>query len=145
MNLKLYSLSIVVMAVIVFTQVSFSRVSISVFLVAALIFWIPFYFAARRGQPPTKSETVMATLWMWFRRLLCWFAAVGFASGGIYLMLNADLSKGLFESIFVPLFVLWIAAFLAYVGLVGQGLNRAQFLDDLRLYRENKKRYKWKW
>ena len=36
-----------------------------------------------------------------------------------------------------------MGAFMIYVGIFGQGNRRYDYKDDLKLHRENKKRYKW--
>lgn len=106
---------------------------------------MPFYFASKRSGVPTVTETVIATVWLWFRRLMCWLGALGFAVVGVSLVATGRMSNGLLETVGAPLFCALMAMFLFYIGLVGQGNNQAQFKDDIQLHGENKKRYKWKW
>lgn len=145
MNWLIYILFVLVLGVFLFAQTPFNRTSVSVFLIAVLIFSMPFYFASKRSGQPTTTEAVIATVWLWFRRLVCWVGALGFAATSVWLVVKADMSNGFFETVGAPLFCAFMAMFLFYVGLVGQGNNRAQWKDDIRLHKENKQRYKWKW
>jgi hypothetical protein len=42
-------------------------------------------------------------------------------------------------------FILLLVTFFGFVGVVGQGWNRFSFKDDIALYKEVKKKYKWKY
>lgn len=144
MNGLIYILFVLVLGVFHFAHTPFNRTSASIFLIAAFIFSMPFYFASKRSGQPTAAETVIATVWLWFRRLVCWFGALGFAAVSVWLVAKADMSNGLFETVGAPLFCAFMAMLLFYVGLVGQGYNRGHWKDDVQLHKENKQRYKWK-
>ncbi len=88
------------------------------------------------NRPAGRLETVMASCWLWFRRIvsatvggLVLVAAIwGTLSGADWRMLG-----GLY----------FLALFILYVGWFGQGNSRAHFNDDVALHRQNRRRYRW--
>lgn len=103
--------------------------------IAAALLGIPLYFETRnRSLPPSIAERVFASAWVWFRRVTC----VGF---GLVLLLAA--LPHIQSEFAMSALLSALGAFSIYVGIFGQGPNRARFDDDISLHRENKRRYKW--
>ena len=145
MNWKLYILFIAVVGVVLFSRTSIGSLPVIVYMVAALVLAIPFYFVARRSETPTATETVLATLWLWLRRLLCWFMALGLAVVGIVRLLSFDPSKDIIVGIGVPILMFLAALMLGFIGWFGMPNGSRRLPDYIRSYQENKQRYKWKW
>lgn len=110
----------------------------------ALLAAIPWYFGTRdRTRPPSQVEKVLATLWVWLRRL------VGFTVGGA-LMIGAfstatsnPAGKSLTDIWLAVLALIAGGIFIFYLGFFGQGPKRSELGDDIRLHSENKRRYRW--
>jgi len=145
MNWKLYILFITVVGIALFSRTTIGSLPVIVYVVAALVFAIPFYFMARRSEAPTTTETVMATLWLWLRRLLCSFMALGLAVVGIVLLLTFDLSKGIIAGVVMPITAVLMGLICAFIGWFGVPNHGRRLPDYIRSYKENKQRYKWKW
>ena len=104
-----------------------------------------FYFTSRRHRPATASETAFATLWLWFRRILCFGTAPLLGAGAIAMLFDPPSPDSTFTNVALPLLTALIALFVAYVGVVGCGPRQLDWKDDIELHRENKRRYKWRW
>jgi hypothetical protein len=111
----------------------------------AALFAIPLYFEIRRPKAPTPTETFLATVWLWIRRTL------GTVMAAIFISLSygsafGSLSKnsGLGGRLMVAVITLIMAIAMIYFAWVGQGPRRGQWKDDIKLHKENKRRYKWK-
>lgn len=105
---------------------------------------VPLYLGTRnRNKNPSATEQSVALVWLVFRRVLA------FAVGGLIVAvgLSALVSPELFPELESPRVsgALGIATgvFVLYAGWFGQGGSRYAFRDDLKLHRENKKRYGW--
>ena len=104
-------------------------------LVTALFAAIPWYFGTRnRLTEPDSLERLLASLWVWFRRF------VGIGAGVLFLWAGWDIAH---SDTLVGGGIASLGLFCIYVGIVGQGRNRAAWHDDIALYHDNKRRYKW--
>lgn len=100
------------------------------------------YFGTRdRSRPPSTAERVFAYLWIWIRRAVCWLAGGAFVYRGAYGLISSEVT-GEAPSWWVRLFTILLGVFLIYVGFVGQGNTRSALQDDVKLHKENKRRYK---
>ncbi len=115
-----------------------------VFLFAAGLGAVPWYFETRdRTASPSSAELILATLWLWLRRL------VGFGVGGYFLFgafstVTTNPEKKSFDDMWLAALALAVAGVcFLYLGYFGQGHIRSELRDDIRLHSENKKRYKW--
>jgi len=145
MGWRVYFLFIGLVATGLFLRNPINRVTVSIYLVFAVMAAIPFYFTSRRHKPPTASETAFATLWLWFRRILCFGMAPLLGAGAIAMLFDPPSPDNTFTNIALPLLTALIALFVAYVGVVGSGPRQLDWKDDIELHRENKRRYKWPW
>lgn len=117
-----------------------------VFAIAAILLAIPWYLSSRdRSRPPSSTELLVASGWVWFRRIVCCgigVLCVVFASGPwVFGLKGMPIWKAL----------LWTVGFLvsgllvAAVGVFGYG---ARYYGDSRgarkLHAENRTRYKWR-
>ena len=105
--------------------------------VIAALAAIPWYFGTRnRSTEPSRSERFFATLWVWFRRV------VGVCAGVIFLWAGWGIAHSR-VNLFAGMTIASLGLFCFYIGIVGQGRNRADWRDDLALHQSNKQRYKW--
>ena len=144
MNTKTFFAFVALLALLLFLKQGVSLGSIVAVLVVLALAAIPWYFGTRdRSTEPSALERVLATLWLWFRRI------VGIGAGAIFLWAGwgvarsgATANDAMSPLIVGPLIAL-LGLFCIYIGIVGQGWNRADWRDDIDLYRHNKRRYKW--
>ena len=144
MNTATYLGLLVVLAVAALLKGGLSIGTVVIFFAAALLAAIPWYFGTRdRSNPPSRTETFLAALWVGLRRL------VGFSVGG-YLFFGAFSiaisNPGLKQQNALLLEVLALmggGVFFFYLGFFGQGNQRHALRDDIRLHAENKRRYRW--
>jgi hypothetical protein len=139
-----YLAFVAILAAVALIRDGLTTVSVSVMVVTVALAAIPLYFGTRdRSRPASATERAAATAWVWLRRI------VGVGMGT--LMLIVAISSAVSDSpptgwpsrwLGVSLFLL-LGAFLVYVGLVGQGVKRYQWRDDVELHRQNKRRYWW--
>lgn len=99
------------------------------------------YISPFRQAPASKGQMFFARLWLLFRRLVCCVAAIIFLLALIPVM-QSDMA--VLSKIGAVAFIVLMAVFVVYVGIVGQGWNRYSFKDDIALYQAVKKKYKWK-
>jgi hypothetical protein len=117
-----------------------------VLAIAAVLLAIPWYLSTRdRSKPPSSAERVVASGWVWFRRIVCFGIGVlcfHFASAPWAFGLKG---KPIWDAF------LWTGGFLAVgvvvvaLGVFGYG---ARYYGDNRgagkLHSDNKKRYGWR-
>ena len=115
-----------------------------VFLLAAGLGAVPWYFETRdRDAPPSLAEIVFATFWLWLRRL------VGFGMGSYFLFgafttVMSSPQKKSFDDMWLTALALAAGGLcFLYLGYFGQGHKRSELRDDICLHAENKKRYRW--
>jgi hypothetical protein len=112
--------------------------------IAALLA-IPLYFEIRRSKAPTPTETFLAIVWLWIRRNLGTVMAAIFISLSYgYAFGSLSKNSGLGGRLMVAVITLIMAIAMVYFAWVGQGPQRGQLKDDIKLHKENKRRYKWK-
>lgn len=122
-------------AALLFFQQGVSGKTIIAIFITTLLAGIPWYFGTRdRSAEPSSLEVFFATIWVWFRRL------VGVGAGLLFLWAGWNIADA---NVFGGGLIAAFGLFCFYVGVVGQGNNRASFRDDIALYRTNKRRYKW--
>ena len=116
----------------------------SVFLFAAGLGAIPWYFETRdRSAPPSVPEIVLATVWLWLRRLVG-FGMGGYFWFGAFTTVISNPQKKSFDDMWITALALAAGGLLfLYLGSFGQGHERSELKDDIRLHAENKKRYRW--
>lgn len=96
------------------------------------------YFGTRDlSRPPGRTETVLATCWLWFRRTLCWGLGLALLIGvAVPAVFAADPGRALAALIF--------GLYLIYLGWFGISNRRIGFSDDIKAHQRNKARYKWR-
>lgn len=143
MKASSYLAALIAVSVLIFFRVEASRGAVISFLVLAALMAIPLYFGTRdRNKPPSIVESVIAHLWVWFRRFLGLLLGGPMAFGGIYFLFVANPREPnipWYGCVLLSLF----GFFVLYLGFVGQGTDRNAFRDDIKLHQENKRRYKW--
>ena len=85
----------------------------------AAMFGIHFYFQSRQSKPVGRVEHLLATVWLWIRRVMCFAAAGLCVLGAIFAIYEAITSS---VSLMTPI---GIALSLAMAGLspIGRGLQ----------------------
>lgn len=135
MNTQTFFAFIGILAALLFFRQGVSIGTMIAVLVAALLAAIPWYFGTcNRSTEPDRLEPLLASLWVWFRRF------VGIGAGVLFLWAGWDIAH---SDIFVGGAIASLGLFCIYVGIVGQGRNRADWHDDNALHHDNKRRYKW--
>lgn len=135
MNTQTFLAFIGLLAILLFFRLGISVETLIAISVAALLAAIPWYFGTRdRLAGPSSLECFFANIWVWFRRLL------GLGAGLLFLWASWH---ALHTNILLAATIAALGLFSIYIGIVGQGNNRAAFHDDLALHRNNKRRYKW--
>ncbi len=141
---KVFFAFVVLVALMLVLRQGVSLGTIIAAVIVAALAAIPWYFGTRdRSTEPSLLERILASLWVWFRRI------VGIGAGGIFLWAGWGIahSKATADQAMSPLLAGGLIALLGlcciYLGIVGQGWNRADWRDDVALYRHNKRRYKW--
>ena len=108
----------------------------------ALGFVFIWYVNPDRCENPSKAQTFVAKTWIIFRRIASFTAAAG-GFFVIYILWNT--ADALEDKLGPILLVAFLSLFFVYVGIVGQGPNRYDFSDDLKLYKKIKKKYRMRW
>jgi hypothetical protein len=116
--------------------VSFWLYFLLAFLIASLFCW---YLSPYSERNPGKIKRFIARTWVVFRRIIS-FAGVIFCFFVIYVIWVSS-EKGYSYNLFSTAFWLMLALFFAYVGIFGQGWDRNSFSDDIKLYKQVKKKY----
>ena len=144
MKLLTYLAFFVLLALVAFLKGGLNSSTVYGFLLLAVVTAIPLYFGTRDRQKPASTfETILATVWLWLRRLVCFTFGAGLLFGAYSTVKSNPLG--------VPSSDVWLATaalttgglFGLYLGVFGQGTNRSELRDDIRLHSENKKRYRW--
>lgn len=94
-------------------------------------------FFEERADPealPTRTELLMASAWLWFRRIVLGALALLFGSIGVRGGLEND-SAALLIGLGLAAFSLWVALF-------GAG-RQSSMLDDRAVHAKRRARYKW--
>lgn len=115
------------------------------FLFFLVIVSIPWFFFTRLPRQPSQFESIAATGWLWARRIICGVGAIFFLYLFVAFLGEKAPGTGWMEKLVVAAGCLLIAMFCFWVGVFGQGKNRADWSDDVKLHQENKQRYKWRW
>jgi len=114
-----------------------------IIFVAGLI-GVHYYFQSRRSVTASTTEKVLATAWLWVRRLVCFFAVFLCLCGSLYAFYC--LGTGAFSAMTIVGLAASIAfgyIFLHY-GIYGAGLSRFSFSEDKPVHEQRKKRYGWR-
>jgi len=135
MNTRTFFAFIGILAALLFFRQGVSIGTGIAILAVALLAAIPWYFGTRNlSTEPDRLERFLASLWVWFRRF------VGIGAGALFLWVGWNIAH---SDTFIGGLIATLGLFSVYVGLVGQGKNRAAWHDDIALHRDNKRRYKW--
>ena len=144
MNTKGFFAFVALTTLLLFYKQGVSRGSIVAVLVVATLAAIPWYFGTRdRSAEPSAFERVFATLWLWFRRVVGIGVGVLFLWAGWGIAHSGATSSKTMSPFVAGTLVALIGLFCIYIGIIGQGWNRADWRDDVALHRHNKRRYKW--
>ena len=115
-------------------------------LITAMLVWflmlIPIFFSTRsRTNQPSIAERVAAHTWVWLRRFLGLGLGGAMIFGGVYM---ATLGKPDAPGVSWAGIILLVAVgtFLCYFGIVGSGTERNAWRDDIKQYKDKKKRYR---
>lgn len=144
MTFTAFLLLLVLAGLTVLFKSGFSSSALLVFTAVALLALIPLYFGTRdRTKKASATETILATAWVWFRRLVC-FTVGGLCILGVAIaLLSPETDKSTLKTWLASLGVFLFGFAIILLGIYGQGVNRYDWKDDVRLHRENKVRYKW--
>lgn len=99
------------------------------------------YINPFRTESPSKGQKTVAKAWIAFRRTVCFVGALAFLA---LFFPFVQLDVPIWPKLGGIFFILLLVVMFIYVGIVGQGLNRYSLKDDIALYREVIKKYKWK-
>jgi hypothetical protein len=92
------------------------------------------------GVPPSVGERLIATGWLWVRRLVLWAIGVPLSVYSAIAVVGAPdvhAALGPLGGLFIGVFSIWVGAF---------GAGRAtSTVDDLSVHSKRKRRYEWKW
>jgi hypothetical protein len=139
-----YFAFVALVAVFAIARLGFRASTVVAIVVIALLAAVPLYFGTRdRSRPASLGETALATAWLWFRRAVCFTFGTFCVAGGGYLAFSAAGAKDFTHPELVGLGIVLFGMAVIYMGVYGQGTNRADYRDDLRLHAENKRRYRW--
>lgn len=115
-----------------------------IFLAATVLCAIPWYFGTRdRAKPPSLVERLFATAWVWFRRFLCFTVGGLCFVGAAFMATSPQAAKDFSRPGLTALAIALFGAAICYLGVFGQGKNQYDLRDDIRLHKENKRRYRW--
>lgn len=106
------------------------------------------YLSSRIDRPASRTESVIAAGWLFFRRLVGFLGAASFLSFEVVVgfgMTTALENVSLILRGPLALLLAVVGCFCAWVGVFGQGADRNSFKDDMALHLANKRRYKWRW
>ena len=106
------------------------------------------YLSSHAHRPASRTESVIATAWLFFRRMVGFLAAVIFLAGAVAAgcgVTPALESVSLVLRVPLALVLVAVGCLCAWVGVFGQGANRYSWKDDVALHSANKRRYKWRW
>ncbi|MCL2020796.1 MAG: hypothetical protein FWG81_01495 [Betaproteobacteria bacterium] len=111
-----------------------SRV-ILIIAVIAILLAIPLYFGTRdRTRPPSGAERIAATVWLWFRRILCF-------SFGVLLFAAIIIMKDI--PFWLALLFAFGGVFIIFTGFVGGKDDGTNWKDNIEHHSQNKDRYDW--
>lgn len=143
MNTPTYLVLLLVFAVMAFLKGGADKGTLYIFFAAAALCAIPWYFGTRdRTKPASFIEKTLATLWVWFRRLIGFTIGGGLIAGGFF-MATSPVGAQSLSNLLGALGLAAFGAFVVYLGMFGQGHKKHDFRDDIRLHQENKRRYRW--
>ena len=144
MNTVTYLALIGIISLLLFARDGFSSAGITGVAITAIIAAIPWYFGTRnRSTSANLLEVVLATLWVWFRRLVGVVAGSFFLFGAWKAATAETWGNGAASPWVAAVVLAGFGIFSLYVGIVGQGWNKADWRDDVALHQNNKRRYKW--
>jgi hypothetical protein len=106
------------------------------------------YFSSRAHRAAGRTESVVATAWLFVRRTVGFLGAVTLIGGAVVVgfgMSPALESVSLVLRVPLALVLAAVGCFCAWVGVFGQGADRYSFKDDVALHLANRRRYKWRW
>ena len=106
------------------------------------------YFSSRAHRPAGRTESVMATAWLFVRRMVGFLGAATLIAGAVvvgFAVTPVLESVSLLLRVLLALVLAAVGCFCAWVGVFGQGADRYSFKDDVALHLANKRRYKWRW
>lgn len=110
----------------------------------AVLIGIQYYFQSRRSLTASKTEKVLATVWLWIRRLVCFLAAFLCLCGSLYAFYCV------WTGAFFAMTIVGMAAGVAFgyiflhYGMYGSGFSRFNFSEDKPVHEQRKKRYGWR-
>lgn len=120
------------------------------FLFLSLSIGFVWFLSQGRSKSPSTSESVIASSWLWFRRVVSFSGAVLFLVGAVWFPIYGNPFRAgehltFLEGIVAILFILALAALCVWVGIFGQGVSPRDWRDDVALHHENRRRYHWRW
>lgn len=125
------------LALLLFLRHGLSPGTMVAVLVWAILAAIPWYFGTRnRSTEPSRLERILASLWVWFRRI------IGVGAGALFLWAGWDIAWSTDSRLMGGVLAL-LGFGCIYFGIVGQGWNSTDWRDDVDLHQDNKRRYKW--
>jgi hypothetical protein len=114
--------------------------------IATALLAIPAYFENRRARfrTPSTIERIAARSWLWLRRVVGGLGAALFLLAAVAGIVSPPSSASTLERLVMPLVMLGLVGLCVWIAWVGQGPHRHLWRDDLKLHRDNQKRYRWK-
>ena len=102
------------------------------------------YFQSR-SERATIAETLIATVWLAIRRIIC-FSVSLLCAAGVVLLSRQIISGNVTLIYFVGVATLIAVGYIAYhCGRFGAGNRYLDFNDDKSAHNERRKRYGWRW
>ena len=114
-------------------------------LIVAALFGFHWYFESRRSRAPTSVERVLATAWLWIRRLVCFFATGLCALLAGLLVMEMFRGKMPLTGIIGVVLAISFGFVTFHWGLYGTGLKRYDYQEDKPVHEQRKRRYGWRW
>lgn len=112
----------------------FTVTGLSIWAVFSALIAIPFYFESRESKAPSKFERTSASLWVIFRRIICFTGSIVCIVGLVVTTKHGQ------SNLAVQATLLLFSLMFIWVGVFGGGKSRG-FQDDVYFHELRKKRY----
>lgn len=137
--MRIYLFLIALCGVYALLRKGFDPIALKVWFWVSVAIAIPCYFMARSKHAPSRTEAILARVWLTFRRLVCFSGAAFFGAGAVFAVVTRGFASAWVGIVILSLFAL---AF-AWWGVFGTGESRA-WSDDRPSHEARKRRYGWK-
>lgn len=114
----------------------------------AVVGGVSWLFYSQRNKQPTKFESIVATGWLFVRRVVCFAGALLFLVGAVIFafdLLEGTAVIGILTRLGYALFLLLLSAVCVLAAIHGWGQSLGDWKGGAILHSKNKKRYGWRW